>query len=157
MREKMPTAPNISMLFITLHVGERQSLGLVLADDGSINRLGNGTVENTENDLYIGITSEPLFDRVIRKLPREIVEHLGKTYELPDRKGADCRLHLAFRFKTGNENGIEFIYGSDSQGPPAEVVSFAVEAIEATQPWYEAQKTMDRKDKKASWWKFWKR
>jgi hypothetical protein len=39
---------------VTLHVADEQALVIMLAADGAINRMGTGSVSNTERDLFIG-------------------------------------------------------------------------------------------------------
>ena len=45
---------------ISLKVDEELTLYALLAADGSINRLGTGTINNTEKEMFIGVISEPM-------------------------------------------------------------------------------------------------
>src|SRR5208337_3002515 len=45
---------DIAALAITLDVDERPSLFILLSADGSINRMGSGSLEDTDRELFIG-------------------------------------------------------------------------------------------------------
>ena len=47
----------IAAILVTLRVNEEESLFVLVAADGSINRLGTGSVNNTDRDLFIGKTT----------------------------------------------------------------------------------------------------
>jgi hypothetical protein len=55
------TPESINAIMVKLDVAGRQALFIVLANDGLVNRLGTGAVTNTENDLFIGRTNDPVF------------------------------------------------------------------------------------------------
>ena len=137
----MGTVADIDLVVVSLKVGAAQSpaLFILLARDGTVNRLGTGAVDNTERDLFIGRTTEPLFPALMNQFTDAMLQHVG-GYEMRDRKGEDCRLSIALRFADGSEDGFGFLYGSESEGPPQEIVQIVIEAARLTDPWYEAQK-----------------
>jgi hypothetical protein len=63
-------------------------------------------------------------------------------YEVPDQQGDPCVLDVLLRFTDGSEDGFGFAYGSESMGPPGEIVDVVVRAVEATEPWYQQQKAI---------------
>jgi hypothetical protein len=52
---------------------------------------------------------------------------------------------VGFQRADGQELMTKWRYGSESQGPPPEVCQFVVDAVEATDPWFEQQKAMARR------------
>jgi hypothetical protein len=150
------TPESITATLIKLDIDGRQSLFVVLAADGLVNRLGTGSVDNSENDLFIGRTSEPLFSQLRARVQPQWMAQLG-GYDVPDKVGSACTLSVLFQGSNGEEGGLEFSYGSESQGPPAEICAFVTEAVRLTDPWYEQQKRMVResKKKKKPWWRPW--
>jgi len=147
---------NIDAIAVSLEVDSKHALGIVLAADGLINRLGTGSVNNTENDLYIGITKNNLFDNLLSKIDSRWFEHQG-SYDVPDKKGKICELTIIFLHEDSKESIWKFRYGSESQGPPDDIRQFVVEAIKLTEPWYIEQKKMVGKSSESNkpWWKFW--
>jgi hypothetical protein len=137
----MPKVSDIIAINIVLEVNNNQSLFILLATDGSINRLGNGGVNNQDKDLFMGITLEPLFEQLMSHLTDEMLEFMG-GYDIPEKKGFPCSLSIGLMFTNGEENGFEFSYGSESHGPPQEISEFVIAALDITEPWYQAQKKM---------------
>jgi hypothetical protein len=153
----VPAVSDIAAVHITLEVGGKQALFILLAADGSINRLGTGLIDNTENSLFIGITKEPLFAKLMRHLNDEMLNYMG-GYDVPDQRGVPCKLSIGLLFAHGDDNGFGFRYGSQSEGPPHEIVQFITAAVQLTDPWFERQKAMASRSKagvKKPWWKFW--
>lgn len=151
----MPQVSDISTIHITLNVDGKQSLFILLSHDGTVNRLGTGAASNSENDLFIGRSPEPLLDQVKHCLTDDMLDHMG-GYDVPDKKGASCRLSIGFVFGNGEENGFSFSYGAESQGPPHEIIDFVIAAMEATEPWYQQQKKMvSGYAETKPWWKLW--
>jgi hypothetical protein len=130
------TKNKITNVLISLEVDNKQSLFILLASDGTVNRLGNGTVNNEDNDMYIGISNEKLFEKLMKRIPDDLFEYQG-VYDIPDKKGKNCKLTLLFGGKEDNEAiGFKFLYGSESQGPPSEISEIVINAVNITEPWY---------------------
>lgn len=148
------TPESIKAIMVTLDADQGRALFIVLTDDQSVNRLGTGAVNNDENDLFIGKTDDPLFLQLRAMVRPEWLQHFGR-YDIPSKVGSICKLTLLFKF-AAEEGGIEFSYGSDSQGPPGDIVHFVTEAVRLTDPWYARQKSLvaNRKQSKP-WWRFW--
>ena len=158
--EKSPTsaasvAPDVSqtykvddvrVLWMTLKVDEEDSLLIVLGRDGLVNRQGTGIAGETETLLYIG--SHPkVFERVLESVDEEILQYMG-TYKAKERKGAHCRLAVNFEFSDKISKGFVWEYGLESQGPPQELTKIVIEAIETTEPFYQAALKKQLSDKK---------
>jgi len=127
----------ITGISVTLDVEEKHSLFILLAADGSINRLGTGTADNTENHLFIGKTKPAIFESVRSHVTPEMWDVMGRAFWDKNPLGPSCKLTILFHFKDGKSNGFEFRYGAESEGPPREVADFVRAAVSATDPWYE--------------------
>lgn len=152
---------NITKTLITLEVAENQVLFIVLDENGSINRKGTGNPDCKDNDLYIGITKDKLFEQLKPFISEEMEDFLGKTYDIPDKKGRLCDFKVLFG-GPDIETGVQFRYGELSQGVPTPFRNFTIKAIELTEKWFQAQKQMASAAKKSEtktptkpWWKFW--
>ena len=110
-----------------------------------INRLGTVTIDNKENDLYIGITKDQLFEHAITYITDDILKYMG-SYDIPDKKGLACRLSIGIQFNDEEENGFGFSYGSESEGPPDEISELLIAAVQITDPWYQSQKKIPKKN-----------
>ena len=55
-------------LSVKLLVGDEQSLFVMLGSDGSISRVGTGSVENVERDMFIGKASPEVFQGLRAKV-----------------------------------------------------------------------------------------
>lgn len=128
----------IDAVVINQEVDGQPSLFVLLANDGTINRIGTGAIDNSEKALFIGQTGDGLFERFMEKVDEAIFENSG-AYKHPDPKGRACKLELAFRRPSG-PLGFEFHFGSESEGPPEEISALVIHAIELTEPWYTKQK-----------------
>lgn len=153
----MPKVSDINAVHVSLKTGDKKALFILLTADGSINRLGTGAVNNKENELFIGVTQQPLFERLLTNLDDKMLDHMG-GYDIPDQLGVPCELSIGLAFKNGDENGFGFKYGSESQGPPHEIIQFVTAAVQLTDPWFQQQKKMVEKSdsrEKKPWWKLW--
>jgi hypothetical protein len=141
----------IKAVHIRLDAGrENTILSILLASDGSINRMGNGRLRDNDKDLYIGAGQEQLFRDFISRMPGDLLAYAGR-YEMPEPQGLPCKLTLLFAGPGDTGVGFEFHYGSESQGPPTEIRELITAAVEITDGWLEAQKVGAKKP----WWKPW--
>ena len=128
-------AKDLTGCLITLLYGDEQILVVLLDKAGSINRLGDGTPSQADKTLYIGVVREPLFDELMEVAPDPIFRYAGRM-EVRERRGVECLLTEAFFHKDGRVIPFEVLYGSESQGPPSELVTIVKHAIELTDPWW---------------------
>lgn len=155
---------DIDLVAITLEIAKRQALFLLLARDGTVNRMGSGRLPSADQDMYIGRSEPPLLPAVLAALSDPMLRHTG-GYDIPEKSGAPCRLAIMLRFADGSEDGFGFTYGSESEGPPADIAQFVRTAVEASQEWYERQRHMTGKapaptpspteQQRRAWWRFW--
>ena len=131
---------DVTGLTITLKVEDDLSLLVLLAADGSINRLGTGTINNTEKEMFIGVTDPKLFETIRAHINSDVIRWIGGRAD-PAPKGKVCELAIGLFLPNKEERSIYFKYGSESIGPPPEVSRLVLAAIEITNPWYEEFKT----------------
>ena len=131
---------------VGLEIDDKRSLYVLLGADGSINRLGTGTLDNAETGLFIGVTSPAVFESVRSHVSSEMWPLLGHTFNVKNPVGASCKLTILFQFKDGSSSGFIFHYGAESEGPPKEIAELVTAAVRATDPWYEEfKKSVARK------------
>lgn len=129
---------NVDGIIINLTVDGDLQFFVLLAADGTINRLGPQTPEMaTSSMLFTGQTDDPLFRQIIQEMPDEIFQLLGRRFELPERAGKECELTIAFRAQDGEQDAWQLAYGTESIGPPEEIVNFLKRCREITEPWYQ--------------------
>lgn len=131
----------VSGIMVTLEIDGDQSLFVLLTKDGTINRLGDGSEDNTENDLFIGCSNPESFHQV-KKFARPVIDNWIGAYGSPDHKGKPCKLLVGFQTDDGNELISHWEYGSQSQGPPPDVTKLVIGAVNATDAWWQEQKEM---------------
>ena len=122
---------------MSLKVDEDLSLFALLAADGSMNRLGTGTIDNTEKEMFIGVisNSEP-FQHLRARISPDLFKWVGGRAD-PSLKGKICELTIWLFLPNKEERSIYFKYGSESIGPPPEVKRLVLAMVEVTNPWYE--------------------
>lgn len=129
----------LKAILITLHIADQQALFIMLAADGTINRMGAGSVADTDRDLFIGRTSPELFEDLQRRIGADLLRWLGH-YADPSPHGDLCRLTVGFQRADGVEEMSHWQYGAKSQGPPPPVREFVAAAVAATDSWFQQQK-----------------
>lgn len=140
-----------------LEVGGKQALLLRMGADGSVHRLGRGSVEHFDADRFIGTIDPDAFRELSAKITPELLAWCGPPREHPAPRGETCELMLAFQQADGRERATVWRFGSLSQWPPAEIFDFLAAAIDATDAWYEKQKqSLQRNVARAEyqWWPF---
>ena len=134
----MTNSHEIQRIQIVLQAEERLLLHLVLSSDGTIQRLGSGRLDNEEFTLVNGVADKALFDAVLKSLPEEFLESEG-SYSDPNLRGQRLGLSITLMVN-GGEHSFHIVYGSESEGPPDDVVAFVMSAKELTESWYQRMK-----------------
>ncbi len=127
----------IDALSITLEIDKKTALYLMLAADGTINRMGSGTREDRGGHLLIGKIESEIFKEVRAQVNDAMLASLGQGFGHQNPRGALCRLSLTFQFKDGISNGLGFEYGSESGGAPTDIAEYVTTAVRRTDAWYE--------------------
>ena len=135
---------------VMLKVSGDMVLFVLLAADGTVNRMGNGYPDDPDKDLFIGRASDPLFTQFMNAIPQGALVP-GRTYTLPgEHRGLECELLIQFLTHDGQTLGVGFTYGTESDGPPADVQNLVIRAVELTNPWHREQKTLSAKARGSS-------
>lgn len=151
---------DIEAVAITLTIGDKQALFLLIAADGTVNRMGSGAPSDDDHDLYIGRVQPPLLPEAVQALSDEMLQFMG-GYDVAEKQGAPCRLSVGLHFRDGHDDGFGFTYGAESQGPPAELAAFVRHAVAVSEPWYQKQRQLAHKHPTNAarpprpWWRFW--
>jgi hypothetical protein len=137
----MTLPDTIGGILVKLDIADEQALFIMLASDGTANRMGTGAVGNAEKELFIGRTSPELFQRLRRQVGADLLQWVG-GFAHPSPQGELCRLTVGFMYEDGREAISRWQYGTESQGPPRAVADFVVAAVQITEPWFQEQKQM---------------
>ena len=118
-------------------------LVILVCKDGTINRSGSGKLNDTKDTFYIGVTKEPLFDRVMARLDDKLFQYIGQEIAMNDPKGIPCKLTI--HFMRGALGADIVIHYGHLSGFPAEALSAVKALLEDTQGWYEHHKSAAEK------------
>jgi hypothetical protein len=133
-------AADLDACFIKIEHGGDPVLFILLARDGSINRMGDGTPSSAGDTLYIGVVNEPWFDQLMEVVPVELFRYIGRL-ELEDREGIDSTLSVIFQHKDGRVLPFEVLFGSESGGVPLELQTILRRALELSDAWWNDERT----------------
>lgn len=126
---------DIEVLWMTLKVGGKDSLLVILTRDGMVNRQGTGIAGEREELLYIG-QHPGVFEQVLKSVDAQVLSYTG-AYDVAEKRGEVCELEIHFEFKDKQTDGYTIRYGLESEGPPREVARIVIDAIEKTEPMYQ--------------------
>jgi hypothetical protein len=104
---------------IDLEVNGDRLLFILLSADGSLNRIGSGTLKDKNRDMFIGVTDPAIFERVRSHLTEAMLQGLGHSFQRQNIRGAPCKLTLVIQFNDGKSASSEYLYGARSEGPPS--------------------------------------
>ena len=130
------TKAEIENVHISLVVNEEQVLALRVSKNGALNRMGDGSDDPKMRLMFMKRIEEPLFDRLMEVLSVDLLSMVGR-YTFPDPKGDLTQLLITLEGDNDIETGFEFVYGSDSEGPPEEIIDFVEYAVELSDPYWE--------------------
>lgn len=146
--EKMPEEMQLALkncvnaVIISKEIDDGMSIFVLLARDGSINRIGNGSLECDEKDMFIGITQDKLFEKFMDGCPAHFITAPGEAYA-PQGEMKGKKVKVTLMFNCGEEErGLMFFYGTDSGGIPEDLSQVVDLAIDVTEPWYQNQRKM---------------
>ena len=125
---------DVEVVLITLSVAGEQTLLILLAREGTINRMGGMSESPEDRHPYIWKTDGTAFRQFMATIDDEMFSCQG-SYILPDKRGKDCELLLRFSDSSDTRKAwLRFIYGTESQGPPAPIPQIVMKALELTEP-----------------------
>ena len=132
----MLTKAEIKHVHISLKVKDEQILAIRFSQNGALNRMGDGSDDPRMRLMFMKKVDEPLFDRLMEILSLDLLSMVGR-YTYPNPKGDLTQLLVTLEGDEDSETGYEFIYGSDSEGPPEEIIEFVEYAVELSDPYWE--------------------
>ena len=141
----------IDKVLITLEVGDKTALLILLAQDGSIHRKGNGNPNSTGLVLAQGISHLGHFEALMMTIDENIFNYTG-VIKQPQPVGNECRLSLIFHGRNEIDFSFRVVYGAESEGPPQELAQVLINAVKITEAWYQDQLKPEEK----KWWQVWK-
>lgn len=144
----------IDKVLITLEVGDKTALFILLGKDGTIQRKGNGNPQKTDLPLAQGVSQQGHFDALMMTVDENIFNFAGVINQ-PNKVGVEGRLTLVFQGPQGVDYSFRVIYGEESEGPPRELAEILINAVKLTEDWYTEQ-LADIKPTSKSWWQVWK-
>ncbi len=145
----------IDKVLITLEVGDKTPLFILLEKRGTVHRKGSGGTQGADLPLMQGISHDGHFEALMMTVDESIFQFAG-VLKFPDRVGRECRLTIIFNSDNGEvDYSFRVVYGEESQGPPMELAQILINAVKITDPWYQRQIT-EAKESEGKWWEFWK-
>jgi hypothetical protein len=85
-----------------------------------------------------------LFENVLQGIPSSWSLVFGQ-YETAQKKGNLCELAVIFINEDHScKEGFYFRYGTESPGPPREIMRFILAAKTLTEPWYQEQQWLEQ-------------
>ena len=123
---------------VSLDVGEKNALFIVLMKDGTICRRGNGNPDK-EFELLKGYSELQHYQAFMMTVSEDLFQFSG-LFEQHPIVGRPCKMMIVFSGPDGEEAGFKVNYGEDSQGPPREIVEMLINAVKLTDPWYEKER-----------------
>lgn len=146
----------IDKILITLEIGDKTTLFILLDKSGTIHRKGDGGKQENELPLMTGVSREGHFEALMMTVDENLFQYAG-VIKMPQRVGAECSMTIIFN---GNDGAVDYsfrvVYGEQSQGPPIELVQILINAVKLTEPWYQEQMKAATESTKSKWWSFWK-
>jgi hypothetical protein len=149
----MHTKHLFDKVLITLEVGNKTTLLILLSKDGTIHRKGNGSAE-VDLPLATGYSPDGHFEALMMTVDEQVFDYSG-VLKMPERLGTECRLTIIFQGAREVDLSFRVVYGLESVGPPAELVQILINAVKLTEPWYMEQLQEQPKPEK-KWWEVWK-
>ena len=153
---------------VSLDVGDKNALFIVLMKDGTICRRGNGNPDK-EFELLKGYSDLQHYQAFMMTVDEDLFRYSGVFDQTPI-IGKPCKMMIVFSGPDGEEAGFKVNYGEDSKGPPREIVELLVNAVKITDPWYEEERNKIKSgpndspeispightpDTKKKWWRMW--
>lgn len=132
---------SVNMIHIGLLIDSEPSLSIFLSEDGTIHRMGSGTLDTSDRTYCMGFTTEPYFTELKSRINPSWLGYQIQ-FDIPNKIGELVELSIIFSHDEGSESILLFLYGSESEGPPLDICDFVTCAVELTEPWFKDQKKL---------------
>ena len=130
----MLTVADVTSLTVSLDIDGQTSLFILLDRDGTMNRMGSGTADATEEEMVIGPVAADALDYALEPLKPKWLEKTG-TFQMPEPQGSPCELTLMLAGED-DANTYTFLYGEKSLGVPSPFRTVVERAVKVTQETY---------------------
>jgi hypothetical protein len=124
---------------IDIDISNINSLAILLAKDGTINRKGSGVIDTLDKDLFMGMTTDKIFDSLMNGISSDLLTYCNTSSPNCDTAKQTCKVEIAF----GNNNSvckIEHCVNGSLNDLPKPIKEFIEKAIIVTDSWYQGQK-----------------
>lgn len=132
-----PSEKDLKATTIELNIGEESAFALLMYEDGTINRRGNGEFPLDKN-FFMGVQKDSLLKKLGKTITDDLLDHFDRSYDYKIKEGQICQLEMTI-FLADKRYAVRYIYGSESEGPPKEVMDYVWNAIRITDPWHQKQ------------------
>lgn len=130
---------DIHAVSVNIEISDKKILYILLAADGTINRTGDGTLENKDPEIYIGKTDEELFKKLLDCISDDVLINANREFNLYN-EGTRVKLELRF-YGNNMSAGYRFHYTLEEKDViPTEIFYILIKATELTENWYQSQK-----------------
>lgn len=133
----------IVKLRIDILSGNDSALSLMIGQDGTLGRQGNGTLP-ADKRTFFGTGDGSVFSKLINMLDEGVFQHAA-VYDHPDKSGSPITWSVAFLDKHGSTLVFEFRFGSKTRDT-GELLpyfdGFITQAIGLTDNWHAQEKSM---------------
>ncbi|MEL6848012.1 MAG: hypothetical protein AAFP92_05820 [Bacteroidota bacterium] len=124
-------------IHINWEIKGKPVLMLTFHASGALNRMGDGSGDKAVSRLCMGHGDPAWFTILLQELGEDALDLVGR-YEFPDPQGDKAVLSIVLS-KEEEETGFEFTYGTESVGPPEEMVNWVELAVNLSHDWWEEQ------------------
>jgi hypothetical protein len=131
-------------VILEVEISNKNSLAILLAKDGTINRKGSGIADSTDKDFYMGVTQDKIFDTLMETVSSDLLSYCGKTLPGCDTTKQTCKVTASF---AGAESDTGFVYcvNGTFNDLPRPIKEYIANAIRVTDAWFQKQKDITKK------------
>jgi hypothetical protein len=126
-------------LTLEVDISNKNCLAILLARDGTINRVGSGIVDSTDKDFFMGMTTEKLFDNLMETVSGDLMAYCNQAPPTCDTTRQICKVKFSFSGITSGIGG-EYCINGTVNDLPKPIKEYIANAIKITGPWYQLQK-----------------
>jgi len=124
---------------INVDISNKNSLAILLAKDGTINRKGSGVVDTLDKNFFMGVTTDKLFDSLMNGISNDLFTYCNTNSSNCDTTKQTCKVEIAF----GNNDyvcKIEHCVNGTLNDLPKPIKEFIEKSIMVTDSWYQPQR-----------------
>jgi hypothetical protein len=135
---------NFETTTIEVSVSNGDGLAILLAKDGTINRIGSGISDTTDKSFFMGISKETVFDSLMETVSDDLLSYAQKESPQCDTTKQNLRVKISFS-ENDSETEIDYCVNGTADDLPKPIKDYITDAVKITDPWYKAQKNLTDK------------